>query len=145
MERKRPYMRMGLAALAVICATAAAGCGDDDDFKNEPRPPGTIVLTASISDDAVNVSPAKFGAGPVSLIITNLTRTPQEVTFRSDEGGQRAFEQNTGPINPGDAATVKADVPEGSATVRVTRRQIKSAALTVGPQRKSSQDELLLP
>jgi hypothetical protein len=146
MERKFRHMRIGLAALAaVVFAGAIAGCGDDGDYKNNPRPPRPIVLTASISDKAINVSPAHFGAGPVSLIITNLTRAPQQITFRSDEGGAGAFEQSTGPINPGDAATVKADVPEGSATVKVAAREIKAAVVSVGPQRKSSQDELLLP
>lgn len=139
-------MRIGSAALAALLAAAAvAGCGDDEDYKNEPRPPRTIVLTASISEDEVNVSPARFGAGPVNLIITNLTRSAQRVTFRSNAGGAGAFEQTTGPINPGDAATVEADVPEGSATVRVGASGIKAATVEVGPKRKSSQDELLLP
>jgi hypothetical protein len=137
---------MGLATLVVaVSAVAVGGCGSDDDYKNDPRPPAPIVLTASISDAKINVSPAKFGAGPVSLIITNLTRKPQQVTFRSDEGGKGAFEQSTGPINPGDAATVKADVPEGTSTVKVGAQAIKAAIVTVGPERESSQNELLLP
>jgi hypothetical protein len=139
-------MRIGLAALAaVVVAGAVAGCGDDGDYKNDPRPPAQIVLTASISDKEINVSPAHFGAGPVSLIITNLTRAPQQVTFRSDAGGRGAFEQSTGPINPGDAATVKADVPQGSATVKVGTAEIKAAVVKVGPERQSSQNDLLLP
>jgi hypothetical protein len=137
---------MGLATLVgVVAAVAVAGCGSNDDYKNNPRPPAPIVLTASISDQKINVSPARFGAGPVSLIITNLTRKPQQVTFRSDAGGKGGFEQSTGPINPGDAATVKADVPQGSATVKVGAQRIKAAVVKVGPQRKSSQNELLLP
>ncbi len=143
MERIFRHMRIGRAALvAGVAAIALAGCGDDEDYKNDPRPPRPIVLTASISEDGINVSPARFGAGPVSLIITNLTRAPQEVTVESEAGRP---EQSTSPINPGDAATIKADLPEGSATVRVGAGGIKAAVVKVGPQRKSSQDELLLP
>lgn len=138
-------MKRGVAALAAVLTVAVAGCGSNDDYENKPRPPAPIVLTASISKDRVSVSPAKFGAGPVSLIITNQTGAPQEVTFASDEGGAGSFEQKTGPINPGDTATVKADVPQGGATVKVSSGAIDEAALRVGPQRKSSQDELLLP
>jgi hypothetical protein len=139
-------MRVGLAALAaVVAAGAIAGCGDDGDYKNEPRPPRPIVLTASISEKQINVSPAQFGAGPVSLIITNLTRAPQLVTFSTATGGKGAFKMSTGPINPGDAATVKADVPQGSATVTVGGNAIKAAVVKVGPERASSQNELLLP
>jgi hypothetical protein len=138
-------MKTGVMALAAAAAVAFAGCGSDDDYENKPRPPAPIVLTASISKDKVSVSPARFGAGPVSLIITNQTGRPQEVTFASDEGGAGAFSQKTGPINPGDTATVKADVPQGGAVVKVATGTIDEAALRVGPKRKSSQDELLLP
>jgi hypothetical protein len=141
----RPHMRTGVAALVAVFAVAVAGCGSNNDYKNQPRPPSPIVLTASISKDKVSVSPANFGAGPVSLIITNLTGAPQEVTFESNAGGSGAFSQKTGPINPQDTATVKADVPQGGAVVKVAAGAIKSAPLKIGPQRKSSQDQLLLP
>jgi hypothetical protein len=136
-------MRVGLGVpAAVLAAGVLAGCGSDSDYKNEPRPPRPIVLTASISEKAINVSPAHFGAGPVSLIITNLTRSAQEVTMQSDAGRP---EQSTDPINPGDAATIKADLPEGRATVKVASAAIKAAVMKVGPKRASSQNELLLP
>ena len=139
-------MRTGIAALAAVVAVAFAGCGsDDEDYKNDPRPPAPIVLTASISKDKVSVSPKEFGAGPVSLIITNQTGAPQTVTFESAAGGKGAFSQQTSPINPSDTATVKADVPEGAVVVKVGGGAIKAANLTVGPERASSQDQLLLP
>jgi len=141
----RPYMRAVAAALVAVFVVSAAGCGDDDDYKNEPRPPAPIVLTASISKTEVSVSPATFGAGPVSLIITNLTGAPQTVTFASEEGGAGSFEQTTQPINPSDTATIKANVPEGVAVVKVAGNAIKAASLKVGAERKSSQDDLLLP
>lgn len=143
MERKLRYMRIVLTAAA--CAVVVSGCGSNNDYKNEPRPPAPIVLTASISKERVSVSPAQFGAGPVSLIITNETGAPQEVTFESATGGTGSCSQKTGPINPAGTATVKCDLPTGDATVSVASGGIKAATLKVGAKRKSSQDQLLLP
>ena len=133
------------AALAAVSTFGLAACGgDDDDYANTPRPPAPIVLTAAISAKEVSISPAKFGAGPVSLIITNLTDSPQEVTFESD-GSSAGFTQSTSPINPRDTATLKADVPEGDAVVKVSSDGIKQASVAVGPKRESAQNELLQP
>jgi hypothetical protein len=52
--------------LAVAAVVAIAGCGTSSDYKNDPRPPSPIVLTASIDDQRVSVSPQRFGAGPIS-------------------------------------------------------------------------------
>lgn len=138
-------MRTVFAATAAAVAVGIAGCGSDDDYKNEPRPPAPIVLTASVSKDRVSVSPASFGAGPVSLIITNQTGAPVEVTFESRGTAKGGFSQKTGPINPADTATVKADVPEGGAVVKVASGTVEPATLRVGPERESSQNQLLLP
>lgn len=135
-------MRIWVAAAAVVTVVGAAGCGSNDDYKNEPRPPAPIVLTASISDQKVSVSPSSFGAGPVSLIITNQTGSAQKITFKSTNG---AFNQSTGPINPSETATLKVDVPQGAATVTVGGGGVNAAKLKVGPPRKSAQNELLLP
>lgn len=138
-------MRTVFAAAAAAVAVGIAGCGSDDDYKNEPRPPAPIVLTASVSKDRISVSPASFGAGPVSLIITNQTGAPVEVTFESRGAAKGGFSQKTGPINPADTATVKADVPEGGAVVKVGSSDVEPATLRVGPLRESSQNQLLLP
>ena len=58
----------------IALATAfVAGCGSDTSYRNEPRPASPIVVTASINKDAVAVSPRRFGAGPITLIVTNQT------------------------------------------------------------------------
>jgi hypothetical protein len=125
-----------------------AGCGGQTaDYANEPRPPEPIVVSASISDDKVSVSPKKFGAGPVTLIVTNQTQSAQELTLETDEigGSSPGIEQNSGPINPGDTASLKADLKKGTYRVAVDGDGIDEAALRVGDQRKSAQDELLQP
>lgn len=137
-------MRRIVAAACGTAALAFAGCGDDEDYENAERPPSPIVVTAFISDESVSVSPASFGAGPVNLVITNQTATAQQVTFESD-GSDAGFRQQTGPINPGAPATLKADVPPGAAVVRVDGAGIKPALIRVGAARESAQNELLQP
>ena len=56
-------------ALAVVLL---AGCGGED-FKNEARAPIRLELSGVIQDDEVTVSPAKLGAGPVAITISNQT------------------------------------------------------------------------
>ncbi len=130
--------------------SALVGCGasgDDDNYANEPRPATPIVVSASISDGSVSVSPRSFGAGPVTLIVTNQTGRTQELTLETEEIGGEApgIEQNTGPINPGDTAQLQADLRKGTYRVSVAGSGISGADLQVGDPRPSSQDELLQP
>jgi hypothetical protein len=141
--------RTGAMALpsAIAAAIVLAGCGATADSRTDPRPPAPIVLTASISDQRVSVSPRSFGAGPISLIVTNQTKTAQRVTLESvDAAGQGpGLKQETAPISPRDTATLKADVDPGRYSVHVLGDAITAAALRVGPERKSAQNDLLQP
>jgi hypothetical protein len=141
--------RTGAMALpsAIAAAIVLAGCGATADSRTDPRPPAPIVLTASISDQRVSVSPRSFGAGPISLIVTNQTKTAQRVTLESvDAAGQGpGLKQETAPISPRDTATLKADVDPGRYSVHVLGDAIAPAALRVGPARKSAQNDLLQP
>jgi hypothetical protein len=140
---------MGAMALpsAVAAALALAGCGATADSHTDPRPPAPIVLTASISDQRVSVSPRRFGAGPISLIVTNQTKTAQRVTLESVEkaGQGPGLKQQTAPISPQDTATLKADVDPGRYSVHVAGDAIAAANLRVGPERPSAQNDLLQP
>jgi hypothetical protein len=146
MRRTRRSGAMALPS-AIAAAVVLAGCGDTADSRTDPRPPAPIVLTASISDQRVSVSPRSFGAGPISLIVTNQTKTAQRVTLESvDAAGQGpGLKQETAPINPRDTATLKADVDPGRYSVHVAGDGIVAAALRVGPERKSAQNDLLQP
>jgi hypothetical protein len=140
--------RTAAATLLVLAAVAAvAGCGTSTDYKNDPRPPALIVLTASIDDQRVSVSPRAFGAGPISLIVSNQTSTSQRVTLESADkaGSGPGLRQETAPISPRDTATLKADVKPGRYTVHVRGDGIAAARLRVGPQRASAQNDLLQP
>ena len=138
---------MALAVLgAVPFGLLAGGCTEEDDYANEPRPPTPIVVSASVSGEDISVSPREFGAGPVTLIVTNQTDSAQEISLETDEigGGAPGIEQRSGPINPGDTASLKADLRPGTYKVGVSGGG-GSASLRVGERRPSAQDELLQP
>jgi hypothetical protein len=139
----RNNMRHRAAVVLPLAALVVAGCGSSGSYKNEKRPPAPIVLTAAISKDRVSVSPSAFGAGPVSLVITNLTNSAQQVTFETAAG--KALLEPAGPINPRTTATLKVNAPSGGLIVRVAGTAIKAAKLDVGPSRPSAQNQLLQP
>jgi hypothetical protein len=130
-----------LALLAVV------GCGGDGDYANNPRPPSPINVTAAISDSRVSVSPQRFGAGPIVLIVSNQSSSAQKVTFQTDElgGSQPGRKFDTTPINPRATATLKVDVRQGHWKLSTADGGIRAAAVSVGRKRKSSQGDLLLP
>jgi hypothetical protein len=133
------------AAIAGLVALAGAACGTTEQRRNAPRPPTRIVLTGSISPDRVSISPRRFGAGPVSLIVANLTDTSQQVTLETTDRSKPGVRQQTAPINPRDTAELRADLVTGRYTVHVTGGGITAATLRVGRRRPSAQNDLLQP
>jgi hypothetical protein len=131
------------AGLAVVAALIA-GCGEDD-FKNEARAPVRLALTGVIQDDKVTVSPAKIGAGPVEITISNQTDSVRTVTLEGESISERQ-----GPVQPGDTATIQKTLEPGSYEVRAgskkaVRKEIQPAVLTIGKERANSNNDLLLP
>ena len=135
---------LALALPLLAAAGLLGGCGTEPRTTSEVRPPSLIQLSASITPDGVTVSPARFGAGPVSLVVANLTDAPQRVTFES-AGRDGGFTQQTGPINPRGTSSLSADVPQGTAVVRVEDEDVPGATVRVGPTRASAEDQLLQP
>lgn len=129
-----------LVAALLVGAVLLGGCGSKNDYKNDPRPPVPINVTAELSDRGVGVSPTHFGAGPIVLIITNQSTRSQAVTLTDGD----KFRQSIPAINPGDTGQIKADVVEGSYQVKVGG-QSTPASLTVGAKRPSAQNEVLQP
>jgi hypothetical protein len=136
--------RAAAVGIAGSVALGAGGCGATSQRRNDPRPATRIVLTASISPDRVSVSPRRFGAGPVSLVVANLTDTAQRVTLET-AGAAAGIRTRTGPINPRDTAELRADLRTGRYTVRVTGGGIRAATLRVSGRRPSAQNDLLQP
>lgn len=137
-------LRVSLLLPALTAAALAlAGCSSGSDYANNPRPPVPINVSAAISPSKVTVSPQKFGAGPVTFLIANLTNDTQTVTVETVGKG---VTQTSSPINPQGTTTLKVDVEEkGGWVVRTRSKAIRAARFTVGAKRASSQDTLLQP
>jgi hypothetical protein len=136
----------GVATFAVVLAAAiAAGCGEDD-FENEPRPPVTMELTGVIQEDKLTISPSRnIGAGPFKILISNQTDAEHTITL---EGG--SIVEKVGPVAPLGTEQIQRTLPPGSYEVRAgskraVRQEIQPAVLDIGEERKSSNNELLLP
>ncbi|HEV7460540.1 MAG TPA: hypothetical protein VGN78_08390 [Solirubrobacteraceae bacterium] len=147
---RRTRERTGRRARAPAVLTVAAlvaGCGGGTTYKNNPRPPAPINITASVSGAGIAVSPGSFGAGPIVLIVTNQTGASQEITFESNELGasKPGVTQTTEPINPRGTGQLKVNVTEGRYRVRAANADIAPAQITVGPSRPSAQNDLLQP
>jgi hypothetical protein len=134
----------GGIALALV---SVAGCGGGGDYANKPRPPAPINVTAAITNSKISVSPRRFGAGPIVLIISNQSSSAQKVTFETDElgGDQPGRKFNTTPINPRATATLKVDVRQGRWKLSASEDAVRPAALRVGRKRDSAQNDLLQP
>ena len=137
---------LGITATALL----VAGCGTKSDYANNPRPPSPITITAAISGNRVEVSPTRFGAGPITLVVTNQTQRLRDLVLESADqpgsGKPGLAAQHTGPINPQGTASLKADLSEGRYTVRVRAgKAIHPARLVVGRKRASAQNQLLQP
>ena len=137
--------RAGAVAIAAALAVATAGCGSTEQRPNHPRPPVRIVITGSISTDRVSVSPRRFGAGPISLVVANLTDTAQRVTLETAGRGRPGIRTRTAPIDPRGTAEVRAYLTRGRYVVRVAGAGIRAATLRVAGRRPSAQNDLLQP
>lgn len=133
------------AGIAGAVALGATACGGGEPRPDLPRPPIRIVLTGSISTDRVSVSPRRIGAGPVSLVVANLTDTTQRVLLETAERDRPGIRTETAAINPRDTAELRADLRTGRYTVRVAGGGIRAATLRVGRRRPSAQNDLLQP
>jgi len=139
-----------LAVLVALGAVAATGCGNGEPRRNALRPPLPIVVSVSIDDRAVHLSPQRIGAGPITLLISNVSGEAQQVTLETtnepgaDTPGLRAVE--TGPISPNETASVQAQVePDRSYTLSVSGGGIRPARIDVGATRASPQNVLRTP
>ncbi len=135
------------AAIALALMLTASGCGDDDGFANRERAPTTITLSVALTPRDITVSPSRIGAGPVELIASNLTSTSQQITLRSEtlSAGTAPLQQRTGPINPGDTASLTADLVQGSYRVTTGSGRTPWATIRVGPERSGASAQLLQP
>lgn len=126
------------AALLVVAGGVAVGCGAEDKV-NEPRPPSPIELTARIDNSRVVVSPDEVGAGLANLTISNQSDEDVELELVGPN------DRGIAPINAGGVATVKLELTQGDYSIDSSVSSIDPGTLTVGAERPSAQNDLLLP
>ena len=126
-----------LSAVALI-AIAVSGCGRDD-FKNDPRPPIPAEISVKIATDGVVVSPKTFGAGLAIFTVANLTNQAGSLAIHGP------VPTATGEIPPSGTGSVKVELKSGSYEASVDGIPVRPFQFTVGPERPTAQNELLLP
>jgi len=132
---------------ALSAAALLAGCGSSDGYDNAQRPPAPVNLAVAITDERVRISPDRVGAGPLVLLVSNQSGRSRDLTLAGAEGTGGACvtaRTSSGPIAPQGVARLPVDVVEGVCEVGVGGRA-QPARLTVGPKRRSAQDDLLQP
>ena len=129
---------MLIFAAALVTALVVAGCGSDD-FKNDPRPPIPAEVSVKIAKDGVAVSPKEFGAGIVNFTIANLTTEPGTLAI------QGPVDADSSEIPPTGTGTIKVAMKTGSYEASVSGIAARPFSFTVGPERPSGQNVLLLP
>jgi hypothetical protein len=133
--------RRGRALLlpaTLLVAIVVAGCGRND-FNNDPRPPIPAEISVKIASDGVVVSPKEFGAGLANITVANLTNDTGSLAINGP------VDATSNEIGPGDADTVKVDMKIGSYEASVDGIAVAPFSFTVGPERPSGQNDLLLP
>lgn len=151
-----------LGAVSVL-ALGVAGCGAED-HENRPRPPEPLAVSVSISQRGVLIQPERIGVAgataanltqnegvaepednpkeplPVTFTISNITnhQTALELDGPTEVSSDPIVPQGTGELRTeletGDYRVSASDIANG-----------KSSPLSVGPDRPSSQQDLLLP
>ena len=130
----------GIVGLFAMAAVLVGACGEDD-FPNDPRPAAPVELTAAIDERSVSVSPRTVGAGLVTITISNQTDEPTRLTL---EGAGEPV--TSSEIPPGGTGSIKTTLEEGEYEAAAGAAiGIKPADLEVGPERPTSQNELLQP
>lgn len=149
-------MRLRTIVISAATALGLSACGGaGSKSASLPTPPSPIVLSAYISDARVSVSPARIGAGPVLLTVTNQgSRAAALVVSAAGRGSALA---RTAPINPQGATQVKVDLGRGTYTIalarsarstdaqRARRFPVPGTTLRVGRTRPSAGGQLLEP
>jgi hypothetical protein len=127
-----------LVASALLAALIVTGCGRND-FKNDPRPPVPAEVAVKIAKSGVGISPKEFGAGLVNFTIANLTDTTGTLAIHGPVNA------DSDEIPPGSAETLKVEMKTGSYEASVDGLAVRPFNFTVGPERPSGQNDLLLP
>jgi hypothetical protein len=142
---------------------ATIGCGSQESA-NEPRPQPPTRVSVTITPRAITVQPARIAMGPeptqqlpqnqhagqppvrskaplvVVLTAANLTDSDSKLELHGPN------DATSGPLVANGNGTMQASLPTGVYKVSAAGvSNAKPVSLTVGPYRRSSQNDVLLP
>ena len=161
--RGKPALAITLGAIAF--GLPLAGCGAED-HPNDPRPPTAIEVSVNISDKALTVSPSRIAYagsggqnisqnenepeptlrdGPQTVNFTVSNTTGFDTELEVEGAGARGTESGP-PIVANGVGTFKVALETGDYLLSAADIPAATAArFSVGPDRVSSQNDLLLP
>ncbi len=129
-----------MAAAIAVSALAAAGCGGGD-HRSEPRPAVPFVVSAQVDRNSVSISPSRFGAGLATFTVSNQSEDTIQLAF---DGPTEAVSEPVGPAEVSNPFNVPMEQGEYEISVG-DESDVTPAELTIGPKRKSSSNQLLIP
>jgi hypothetical protein len=132
-----------LPAPLIAAALLAAGCGSTHTYANRDRPASPVTISGAIDSSRVRISPGTVGAGPLVVLMANLTDRPQRLRLETD--GQGPGIRSQAVIPPQGTGQLQVDAPKGSYVLAVRDGAVKAASLKVGAKRPSAQNTLLEP
>lgn len=124
--------------MLVVAAVVVAGCGAEE-FPNEPRPPRPLELSAKVDDRNVVVVPDEIGAGLVTITISNQSADDVQLGFAGPTAARSS------EITAGETGKVQFLLETGDYVVEPSVSTIAPGSITVGVERESAKDDLLLP
>lgn len=134
-------LRVASITLCLAVAAVGTGCGTKKERRaNVTRPALPVVVATLVTKDEIRLSPAEFGAGAVEVLVSNRSGKPRRITVK----GNGAAALATTPISDGETSKAQAILEPGVYTVDAGTG-VTPAKLVVGPQRPSSQNELITP
>ena len=126
------------SATVVVAALAVAGCGRND-FNNDPRPPIPAEVSVKIATRRRRGLAQGVRRRPGQLHVANLTNQTGSLAIHGP------VDADSDQIQPGGAETVKVDMKTGSYEASVDGIAVRPFSFTVGPERPSGKNDLLLP
>jgi hypothetical protein len=153
---------IAVGACAGALALASLACGAEE-HPNEPRPAPPVRLSVAIGKDSITVTPSRIGIGPertkliqqnqdqpqpairtnapltVVFVSANLTDTPSKLVIHGPK------DVSSGLLVANGNGSYTTALPTGAYTLSAAGIPASPAKLLVGPVRRSSQNDVLLP
>ena len=119
---KQPVNARSLCAIASVFALGLGACGDDDDDESastgtgtqeeQPAPAGKAAQTIPLAETEFRIDPSTVEvdkAGVIEFRVQNAGTVPHALEVEGDD-----FEEETDEIAPGEAASLKVELAEGT-------------------------------